>query len=272
MQTVVGIKFRSGNKVYYFNPNGIELEVNDTAIVETVNGIEYGTVKLSNKDVDDKEIVSPLKNVVRKATVQDLKQIDSLSKKEDYAFTKASEIIAEKNMNMKLVGVEYTFDGKKAVFYYTADNRVDFRELVKVLAGIFHIRIEMHQLNEKEDIKYHGALGPCGRPCCCTTFLNGTDKVTLKMAKNQNLSLNPTKINGMCGRLMCCIKFENDFYVESAEKMPSIRSMVNTPDGSGTVQSVNIFKETVKVRIEKEDGSETKDYPLEKITKTENQQ
>lgn len=216
--TIVGIKFKNSCKVYYFSPEKISFSEGDAAIVETARGTEYGEVVLSNREVDDKDVVQPLKPVLRKATDADKKQVEKNLAMRPEAIRIANEKIEKHNLNMKLVDVEYTFDRQKIIFYFTAAGRVDFRDLVKDLAGVFRNRIELRQIYERDDAKMRGALAPCGRPCCCNTCLPDFAKVSIKMAKLQGLSLNPTKISGVCGRLMCCLKFENDYYAEMYKK------------------------------------------------------
>ena len=266
MATVVGIKFKNTGKVYYFSPKDILFEENDGVITETVRGVEYGTIAMPNKDVPEKEIVAPLKEVLRKATPEDEKrQQDNLAKRDNLLKTTIEKVNAH-NLSMKIVDAEYTFDCQKVIIYFTAEGRVDFRELVKDLAGIFHVRIELRQIYERDDIKMRGALAVCGRPCCCTTFLSDFEKVSIKMAKVQGLSLNPQKISGCCGKLMCCLKYENANYQEIFKKMPKINSPANTPDGMGQVISNDLLRQEVKVRITAKDGSsELRIYPLDQI-------
>lgn len=264
MAIIVGIKFRSTNKVYYFDPKDIDFQEGDGAIVETARGLEYATVTIANKEVDDKEIVQPLKPVVRKATPDDIKRVEKNLQDKDHALKVIREKVAEMGINMKLVDAEYTFDRTKLIFYFTAEGRVDFRELVRVLASIFKVRIELRQIYERDDTKMRGALAPCGRPCCCTTHLPDFEKVSIKMAKIQGLSLNPQKISGMCGRLMCCLKYENAYYSEVFKLMPKVGSKVRTADGEGTVESNDLIKQTARVKVMLKDGSfDVKTYALE---------
>lgn len=266
MATIVGIKFKNTGKVYYFSPKDILFEENDGVITETVRGVEYGTIAIPNKDVPEKEIVAPLKEVLRKATAEDEKrQQDNLSKRE-FLMKNTIEKVNTHNLPMKIVDAEYTFDCQKVIIYFTAEGRIDFRELVKDLAGIFHVRIELRQIYERDDIKMRGALAVCGRPCCCTTFLSDFEKVSIKMAKVQGLSLNPQKISGCCGKLMCCLKYENAHYQEVFKKMPKINTPALTPDGTGQVVSNDLLRQEVKVRITAKDGSsELRIYPLDQI-------
>ncbi len=266
MALIVGIKFKNSSKTYYFSPNGIDFFEGDGVICETARGMEYGVVTTPNKEVSEKEIVAPLKPVSRKATAEDEKKhLDNLAKRE-YLMKNTLEKVSKHGLDMKIVDAEYTFDRQKIIIYFTAEGRVDFRELVKELAGVFHVRIELRQIYERDDIKMRGALAVCGRPCCCTTFLQDFEKVSIKMAKVQGLSLNPQKISGCCGKLMCCLKYENPYYQEVFKKMPKMNSTATTPDGSGTVVSHDMLRQEVKVRITEEDGSsEIRTYPLSAI-------
>ncbi|MBO4554944.1 MAG: stage 0 sporulation family protein [Clostridia bacterium] len=264
METIVGIKFRSTNKIYYFAPNGIEFQENDGVIVETARGLEFATVAIPNKEVDDSEIVQPLKPVVRKATEDDLKRVQKNLDDRPEVLRITKEKVAESKLDMKLVDAEYTFDRQKLIIYFTADGRVDFRELVRMLASVFRVRIELRQIYERDDTKMRGALAPCGRPCCCTTHLPDFEKVSIKMAKIQGLSLNPQKISGVCGRLMCCLKYENAYYSEVYKQMPKVGSKVHTADGEGTVESNDLIKQTARVKVMLKDGSfDVKTYSLE---------
>lgn len=266
MAIVIGIKFRTGQKIYYFDPNGIEFKEGDNAILETARGIEYGKVVFGNKEIKDSEIVPPLKPVLRKATEKDDEQQERNLAERERLIAVAVEKTGAHKLPMKIADAEYTFDRAKIIIYFTAESRIDFRELVKELASVFHLRIELRQIYEREDIKLRGALAPCGRPCCCTTFLQDYEKVSIKMAKIQGLSLSPNKISGYCGKLMCCLRYENQYYQEVAKKMPKLNSQVRTPDGVGTVVSDELIREEVKVRIDGEDGAyEIKSYPLNKL-------
>ncbi len=259
MPEIVGIKFAGNGKSYYFDPQGQQLQVGDGAIVETVRGVEYGTVSIANQQVPDSELKGALKPVIRKATPQD----DMRAKENERLAEKALDICASKiakhGLKMKLVGAEYTFDRNKVIFSFTADGRVDFRELVKDVASVMHTRIELRQIYERDDIRMRGAMGMCGRPCCCIQFLDDYEKVTVKMAKNQNLSLNPTKVSGMCGKLMCCLKYENEYYAETMKLMPKHGAIVRTADGEGRVDEVDMLRRRVRVAIEGDDGV-TKNY------------
>ena len=272
METIVGIKFRSTPKVYYFDPKGIEFQENDGVIVETARGLEFATVSIPNKEVDESEIVQPLKPVVRKATEEDMKKVQKNLEDKVEALRITREKVADAGLNMKLVDAEYTFDRSKLIFYFTADGRVDFRELVRTLASVFRVRIELRQIYERDDTKMRGALAPCGRPCCCTTHLPDFEKVSIKMAKIQGLSLNPQKISGVCGRLMCCLKYENAYYSEVYKQMPKVGSKVHTQDGEGTVESNDLIKQTARVKVMLKDGSfDVKTYHLEDMTIGERQ-
>ena len=264
MAIIVGIKFRNGNKVYYFDPQGIAFDEGDGAIVETARGQEFGTVSITNKEVEEKDIVSPLKPVIRKATPDDFKKVEKNLADKDHALKVIREKVAEMGIQMKLVDAEYTFDRSKLIFYFTAEGRVDFRELVKILASIFKVRIELRQIYERDDTKMRGALAACGRPCCCTTHLPDFEKVSIKMAKIQGLSLNPQKISGVCGRLMCCLKYENAYYSEVFKEMPKVGSKVKTPDGDGTVEQNDLIKQTSRVRVLLSNGDyDLRTYKLE---------
>ena len=272
MAIIVGIKFRNTNKVYYFDPQDIEFEEGDGVIVETARGLEYATVAIPNRDVPEKEVVSPLKPVVRKATPEDDAQLKRNLDDRAPALATIREKAAELGLNMKLVDAEYTFDRSKLIFYFTADGRVDFRNLVRTLASIFRVRIELRQIYERDDTKMRGALAMCGRPCCCTTHLPDFEKVSIKMAKVQGLSLNPQKISGMCGRLLCCLKYENAYYSEVFKEMPKVGSKVKTADGEGVVEANDLIKLTSRVRVLTKDGSyDVKTYKLEELKVGERQ-
>lgn len=266
MAIIVGIKFKNSNKIYYFDPKDEVFEVGDGAIVETQRGLEFARVVTANTDVPENDIVQPLKPVVRKATNEDYKRIQKNDEDKIHALDIIREKVKEMKLDMKLVDAEYTFDRSKLVFYFTAEGRIDFRELVRVLASIFKIRIELRQIYERDDTKMRGALAPCGRPCCCTTHLPDFAKVSIKMAKVQGLSLNPQKINGVCGRLMCCLNFENDYYNEVFKLMPKVGSKVTTPDGEGTVESNDLIKLTSRVKVQLKDGTmDIKTYKLDDL-------
>ena len=264
--TVVGIKFKESGKIYYFDPQDIQLKVGEGAIVQTARGEEYGIVGAKIKQVDQSSIVSPLKPVVRKATEKDTKKYEANLEKAKTALSVTEELVKKLSLDMQLVETEYIFDGSKVIISFTSDNRVDFRELVKELATKLKTRIELRQIGIRDKSKSVGGIGICGRECCCNLYLNDFEKVSIKMAKNQNLSLNPTKISGLCGRLMCCLEYENPYYQEVVQKMPKLNSEVTTPDGPGHVVYTNILKQTVSVKLDK--GADTfviKDFALEDI-------
>ncbi len=251
MTEVVGVRFKESGNMYYFSPNGHKLSVGENVIVETARGLEYGAIVLANKELDESEIVSPLKNVVRKATKEDDDIYAKNKEKEKEALKICEKKIAEFGLEMQLVDVEYTFDRGKILFYFTADGRVDFRELVKALAGTFRTRIELRQIGVRDEAKMIGGLGICGRPFCCSTFLDDFKPVSVKMAKEQNMSLNPGKISGTCGRLMCCLKYEEDAYRSLWKITPKNGAIVKTPDGKGTVVDVSLLVGELKVVLEK---------------------
>ncbi|MDO5023019.1 MAG: stage 0 sporulation family protein [Eubacteriales bacterium] len=268
MPSVIGVRFKNAGKLYYFDPGDLWPTAGEAVIVETARGVEYAEVVMGICDIPEDKIQTPLKKVIRTATPEDALRQEDIKRCEEEAFDICQKKIQEHGLEMKLVGVEYTFDAKKLIAYFTANGRVDFRALVKDLASVFHIRIELRQIGVRDEAKMLGGLGPCGRPLCCSKFLGDFEPVSIKMAKEQNLSLNPGKISGVCGRLMCCLKFEEDFYEQTRKKMPKVGKEVLTPDGMGTVKSINIFKETVVVSVNldnKEDSSETREYPLEEI-------
>ena len=266
MADVIGVRFKRAGKVYYFDPKNIEFQVGDGAIVETARGVEYGDVVIPRRTVEEAKITKPLKPVIRKADEKDRKRLEENKKKEKQAFQICQSKIAKHKMEMKLINVEYTFDNNKIVFYFTADGRVDFRELVKDLAGVFKTRIELRQIGVRDETKMIGGLGPCGRPACCAVFLGDFQPVSIKMAKEQSLSLSPTKISGLCGRLMCCLNYEHEYYEEMAAKLPRNGSEVKTPDGKGTVTETNALKQTVKVKVYiDENNVDLKEYHLADI-------
>lgn len=266
MAIIVGVKFNNSGKTYYFSPQDLVFKEGDGVITETVRGTEYGIITCANKDVPENQIVAPLKPVLRKATPEDEERHRENLSKRQFLMRTTMEKAAKHNLNMKIVDAEYTFDRQKIMIYFTAEGRVDFRELVKELASLFHVRIELRQIYERDDIKMRGALASCGRPCCCTTFLQDFEKVSIKMAKVQGLSLNPQKISGCCGKLMCCLKYENAYYQDVYKKMPKMNSVATTPDGKGTVVGNDMLRQEVKVRITDEDGNQDiRTYPLEKI-------
>ncbi len=275
MAKIIGVKFKNTAKTYYFAPadeNEI-YEEKSGVVVETAKGLEYGTVVFGVKEVPESEIVHPLKKIIRKATEKDQKAVRENEKKIPGAMEFANEKIKELNLDMKLVGCEYAFDGKKVVFFFTSDGRVDFRELVKILASKLHLRIELRQIGIRDETKLLGGIAPCGRTCCCASCMSDFGKVSIKMAKNQGLHLNPSKISGLCGRLMCCLEYENDYYAEVFKKMPKIGGTVGTPEGQGTVVSNDMLKMITKVKIPKGDGSEVyKDFPTDRLEFKKNKQ
>ena len=251
MAEVIGVRFKEVGKVYYFDPNGIQMKKGDMAIVETARGVECGEVAMENREIEDKDIVHPLKKMIRKATQGDLKKVEENRKKERHAFEICEKKILDHKLEMKLVDVEYTFDNNKILFYFTADGRVDFRELVKDLASVFRTRIELRQIGVRDEAKMMGGLGLCGRPFCCTSFLGEFQPVSIKMAKEQGLSLNPVKISGTCGRLMCCLKYEQAAYSDLLRTTPKNGAVVNTPEGRGVVVDVNLLTGMLKVRMDR---------------------
>ena len=247
---VVDIQFRPGQKVYYFDPAGKKYEAGDHVIIDTARGPEYGTCTAGNHTISTKEVVSPLRPVLRKATYQDEKTVENNRKMEQQAYRVCMEKIQEQNLDMQLVSAECAFDGGKILFFFTADERVDFRELVKNLASTFHTRIELRQIGVRDKARMVGGLGICGRPFCCASFLDDFQPVSIKMAKTQSLSLNPTKISGTCGRLMCCLKYEQDAYEDLIKNSPKVDSFVDTPDGRGTIVDIELLRQRVKVQME----------------------
>lgn len=267
MVKIVGIKFKDAGKLYYFSPGGHKVDVGDNVIVETARGLEFGKVTLAETEVKESEIVAPLKSIIRIANEKDKKKHkENLAKKEE-AMRLCQEKIDAHGLEMKLIDVEYTFDNSKVVFYFTADGRVDFRELVKDLAAVFRMRIELRQIGVRDEAKMLGGVGNCGRGLCCNTWLSDFEPVSIKMAKVQNLSLNPSKISGICGRLMCCLKFENEVYTHLKKGMPSVGERIKTPDGLAVVTDVNILENIIKTRLVLEEGS--KDKSVEEKLSTE---
>ena len=264
---VIAVRFKSGGKSYFFDPGEIELVKDDYCIVETVKGIEYAQVVSDIRDVDDARITAPLRKVLRKATDADTKQVADNADKEKNAYRIAQEKILEHGLDMKLTDVEYAFDNSKIVFFFVAEQRVDFRDLVKDLAGIFRTRIELRQIGVRDEARSLGGFGSCGRPLCCSEFLSDFVPVSIKMAKEQNLSLNPTKISGVCGRLMCCLKYEEEAYEELNSTMPALGDYVATNDGMrGEVSGINVLRQIAKVLVEVGDDKELRDYPAGDIT------
>lgn len=265
MEKIVGIKFKNGGKLYYFSPGADKYEEGMGVIVETARGVEYATVAVPERAVDESEIVAPLKPIIRIATAKDKAQVKKNEEKKPEALKIAEEKIAKHNLGMKLVDCEFTFDGTKVIFYFTADGRVDFRELVKDLSSVFRLRIELRQIGIRDEIKLIGGLAPCGRECCCSSCMPEFKKVSIKMAKNQGLSLNPGKISGLCGRLMCCLSYENAYYADAFKKMPKVGSEVTSPNGVGTVVNINMLTMKVKVRIEDKESCTYHDFDVEQL-------
>ncbi len=250
MTEIIGVRFKDGGKLYYFNPNGVQVQAGQHVIIETSKGIEFGECALANTMIDEMELIAALRPMLRVATEADYAQVKSNQEKEKKAFQICQDKIAEHKLEMKLVEVKYSFDGSKILFVFTADGRVDFRHLVKDLASIFCTRIELRQIGVRDEAKIMGGLGICGRPFCCSQFLSDFQPVSIKMAKTQNISLNPTKISGVCGRLMCCLKYEQDAYEDLLKDTPKLESLVNTPDGVGVVNQIQLLREQVKVVLD----------------------
>ncbi|MBE5858487.1 MAG: stage 0 sporulation protein [Lachnospiraceae bacterium] len=266
MTTVIGVRFRTAGKIYFFNPLNFPIKKGDNVIVETARGIEFGTVVGDPKEVPDDKVIQPLKPVIRIANERDMEQEKNNKAKEKEAFKICLEKIKKHGLEMKLIDAEYTFDNNKVLFYFTADGRIDFRELVKDLAAVFKTRIELRQIGVRDETKILGGIGICGRPLCCHTHLSEFIPVSIKMAKEQNLSLNPTKISGVCGRLMCCLKHEQDTYEDLNRRLPGVGDFVTTDDGlKGTVASVNVLRQLVKVVVEENDEKEIHEYKAEQL-------
>ena len=262
---VVGVRFKPVGKIYYFDPAELPVEKGSHVVVETSRGTEYGTVVIGKRDISEDEVVQPLKKVSRIATEQDEERYAANKEKEKEALDICHEKIRKHNLPMRLIDVEITFDNSKIIFYFTADNRIDFRELVKDLASIFKTRIELRQIGVRDQVRRIGGNGVCGRELCCCTFLNNFDTVSIKMAKEQNIALNPAKISGNCGRLMCCLKYEQEAYEEKLNKLPKVGAIVKTEDGEGTVDNVEILKEIVRVKIRDEEDTFYKKYPASEV-------
>lgn len=262
MAKIVGIKFAHAKKIYYFDPKEEFYKEGSGVIVETARGVEYGIVAIEPKDVDDSEVVQPLKPIVRRANNKDAERVKRNEARRPDAMKLANEKVLARGLNMKLVDCEFAFDGSKVVFYFTAVGRIDFRELVKDLASAFKLRIELRQIGTRDETKMLGGFGPCGRECCCASCLQDVKKVSIKMAKTQGLSLNPGKISGLCGRLMCCLEYENYHYSETYKKMPKIGSEVTTPEGKATVVSTNMLKDIVRVKFDNNGELAYKDFEL----------
>ena len=266
MTKVIGVRFRTAGKIYYFDPTRFEIKKGDHVIVETARGVEYGTGVGGIREVDDSKVVQPLKPVLRIATERDNEQEAANKGKEKEAFRICQEKIRKHGLDMKLIDAEYTFDNNKVLFYFTADGRIDFRELVKDLASVFKTRIELRQIGVRDETKILGGIGICGRRLCCHTHLSEFVPVSIKMAKEQNLSLNPTKISGVCGRLMCCLKHEEETYEDLNRRLPNIGDYVTTDDGlKGEVSSVNVLRQQVKVIVNVDDEKEIREYPLDQL-------
>ncbi len=254
MKNIVGVRFKKPGKVYFFDPGELQINNKDFVIVETAQGQEYGEVVISNRTMPDENIVKPLKKVIRIATYKDKKQEEENKKKEKEAFEICKKKIKEHNLDMTLTDVEFKFDNSKVLFYFTAEGRIDFRDLVKDLASIFKTRIELRQIGVRDEVKRIGGNGVCGRELCCCSFLGNFETVSIKMAKEQNMSLNPSKISGNCGRLMCCLKYEQDVYEEKMKRLPKIGAIVKTEDGEGTVEGVETLKERLRVKLKDDNG------------------
>lgn len=265
MAEVIGVRFKNTGKVYYFDPEQEKVQKGEMVIVETARGVECGETAMENREVSDEAIVQPLRKVIRKATKEDLKRVAENRKKEKTAFSACEKKIVEHGLEMKLVDVEYTFDNGKILFYFTADGRVDFRELVKDLAGMFRTRIELRQIGVRDEAKMLGGIGICGRPFCCGSFLGGFQPVSIKMAKEQGLSLNPVKISGTCGRLMCCLRYEEEAYENLVKTVPKNGAFVETPAGYGNVTQVNLLRRTVKVKLDGEGEDVFKTYSADDV-------
>ncbi len=269
MVKITGVNFTPNGKIYYFSPgkNADKYQKGTCVIVETARGHEYATVVIPLKEIEDERLVAPLKPVLRIASQRDLDAVKRNAERKPEAMRLAVEQIQKHKLNMKLIDCDFAFDGAKVVFFYSAPSRVDFRELLKDLSAIFKMRIELRQIGIRDEIKMIGGLGPCGRECCCSAYMPDIRKVSIKMAKSQNLSLNPTKISGMCGRLMCCLEYENDYYVEASKQVPKVGSEVKTPEGKGIVVNVNMLKMECRVKIEdkKKDIITFHDYPVKDI-------
>ena len=254
MKNIIGIRFKKLGKIYFFNPKGLKVKKGDKVIVETTQGEEYAEVLIPNRYVEDDKIVAPLKKVLRIATYKDTKRFEECKKIEKEAFKVCEEKIKTHKLNMVLTEVECKFDNSKIIFYFTADGRIDFRDLVRDLAAIYKTRIEMRQIGVRDEVKRIGGNGVCGRELCCCTFLSDFEAVSIKMAKEQNISLNPSKISGNCGRLMCCLKYENEVYEEKLKHLPNVGAIVKTEDGEGEVDNIEILKEKLRVKLKNEDG------------------
>ncbi|MGE5613958.1 MAG: stage 0 sporulation family protein [Bacillota bacterium] len=265
MVKVVGVRFKKAGKVYYFDPDQLDIDVGTKVIVETARGVEFGEVVIPAREVNEEEIVAPLKKVMRIATEEDVRHAQENNRKEKEAFGICLQKIKDHNLEMKLIDVEYTFDNNKILFYFTADGRVDFRELVKDLAAVFKTRIELRQIGVRDESKMMGGIGVCGRELCCCSYLGEFQPVSIKMAKEQGLSLNPAKISGACGRLMCCLKYEQEAYDHIIKRAPKVGAIVETPDGQGVVEETYLIKEIVKVKLDKDNETDLKSYKIDEV-------
>jgi cell fate regulator YaaT (PSP1 superfamily) len=262
---VVGVRFKKAGKIYYFDPGELSIPDGEFVIVETIRGVEFGKVVINKKQVSEHDVVLPLKKVIRTADAKDRLIVEENRQAAKEAYDVCVQKVHEHNLDMKLVDVEYTFDRNKVIFYFTADGRIDFRELVKDLASIFRTRIELRQIGVRDEAKLLGGIGPCGRMLCCSTFLGDFEPVSIKMAKDQNLSLNPTKISGLCGRLMCCLKYENDEYETAKEQLPDLGETIQTPNGKGKVVGLNILERILQVELL--DRQQIVEFTLDEIVK-----
>ena len=266
MAIIIGVRFKEVGKIYYFDPDNTQFNKGDHVIVETSRGVECGEVAMENRELADGEVNFPLKKILRKATEQDMQRVAENREKEGKTFDICVQKIKEHKLKMKLINVEYTFDNNKILFYFTADGRVDFRELVKDLAYVFRTRIELRQIGVRDEAKMLGGLGICGRPFCCKTFMGDFQPVSIKMAKEQGMSLNPVKISGTCGRLMCCLKYEQDAYTDLLKRTPKIGAIVNTPDGKGTVVDQNLITGILTVSLQKSPNAAPHTYKTDQVT------
>lgn len=265
MAEIIGVRFKEVGKVYYFGPNGESYREDDRVIVETSRGVECGVVAMPNREIDDEELTRPLKTVIRRATEEDISTVEKNREKEKNAFKICEEKIAKHGLDMKLIDVEYTFDNSKVLFYFTADGRVDFRTLVKDLASVFRTRIELRQIGVRDEAKLLGGIGVCGRPFCCNSFLGEFQPVSIKMAKEQGLSLSPVKISGTCGRLMCCLKYEQEAYVDLLKRTPKLGAIVSTPEGKGEVIESNPISGVLKVRMDKAPEAAPRSFKVKEV-------
>lgn len=265
MAEIIGVRFKEVGKVYYFSPNGESYREDDRVIVETARGVECGVVAMPNREIDDEELTRPLKTVIRRATEEDISTVEKNREKEKNAFKICEEKIAKHGLDMKLIDVEYTFDNSKVLFYFTADGRVDFRTLVKDLASVFRTRIELRQIGVRDEAKLLGGIGVCGRPFCCNSFLGEFQPVSIKMAKEQGLSLSPVKISGTCGRLMCCLKYEQEAYVDLLKRTPKLGAIVSTPEGKGEVIESNPISGVLKVKMDKAPEAAPRSFKVKEV-------